>query len=183
MSDFDLDPLAELNRLADAALSTDAQAASTYPSPDTIARWQRLFHYDRKQALQLITAQRLDLSRTRISDTHWELVRPSREAAGHDRESYEHALGLGKVLKEQSATITITTADGRQEQAFVFRLGGLLENAEKVREVAGLEKLPKVVNGQGEMGPAQFCVVDLKAKGKVEDWLAMSQVAQSEKGS
>ncbi|KAF2501391.1 hypothetical protein BU16DRAFT_522362 [Lophium mytilinum] len=183
MSDFDLDSIAELNRLANAALSTDAQEAFNYPAPVTIARWQRLFHYNRQQAIELINVQRLDLTRTRISDAHWELVRASREAAGHDRESYEHSLGLGKVLREQSTTITITTADGTEEQAFVLRLGGLLESAEKVRQVAGLEELPKVVNGEGERGPAQFCVVDLKAKKKVEDWLALSQVAESETGS
>jgi hypothetical protein len=70
MSDLDLDPLAELNRLADAASSEDAQAASTYPSPETIARWRRLFKYTRQEALQLISAQRLDLTRTRITDSH-----------------------------------------------------------------------------------------------------------------
>jgi hypothetical protein len=73
------------------------------------------------------------------------------------------------VLKAQSATIPIIKEDGSQEQAFLFRLGGLLESAEKVKQVTELAELPRVVNGESEMGMAKFCVVDLKAKGKIED--------------
>ena len=41
---------------------------------------------------------------------------------GHDRETYEHSLQLGKVLESQSAVIP--GPDG--ENVFLFRLGGLL---------------------------------------------------------
>jgi hypothetical protein len=59
---------------------------------------------------------------------------------------------------------------------FLFRLGGLLGDAEKIRDIAGLEETPKVVEGQSEMGVTSFCVVDEVAKGKIERFLAQAQV-------
>lgn len=91
---------------------------------------------------------------------------------GHDRETYEHSLQLGNVLKSQSATIP--GVDGKN--ACLFRLGGLLGSKEKVMEIAGLEFEPKVVEGQSEMGVALFCMVDEKAKWKIEKYLAMAQL-------
>lgn len=58
----------------------------------------------------------------------------------------------------------------------LFRLGGLLDSAEKVKEIAGLEELPAVVDGQSEMGMAKFCLVDEKTKNAVDAWLAQAQV-------
>ena len=58
----------------------------------------------------------------------------------------------------------------------LFRLGGLLNSADKVKEIARLEELPSVVEGQSEMGMAKFCLVDEKAKKAVDTWLAQAQV-------
>jgi len=51
---------AELERLARAAETADAQLASEYPTEDTIERWQKLFGYSSQEAVQLIGAQRND---------------------------------------------------------------------------------------------------------------------------
>jgi hypothetical protein len=59
---------------------------------------------------------------------------------------------------------------------FGFRMGGLLKTAEKVKEVGQMEQLPKVEDGWSETGPVKFCIVDMKTKGKLEEWLAQ-QVA------
>jgi hypothetical protein len=71
---------------------------------------------------------------------------------GHDRETYEHSLQLGNVLKSQDATIP--GVDGKS--AFLFRLRGLLGSKEKVIKIAGLGVEPRVVEGQSEMAWRSF---------------------------
>ena len=60
----------------------------------------------------------------------------------------------------------------------LFRLGGLLDSAEKVKEVAGLEKLPRVVVGEGGMGIMKFCLVERETQKKLEEWLVQQSVLQ-----
>lgn len=79
----------ELERMAQAASASDAQASKDFPTDEQIGRWQKLFNYTRREAFNLIKAQRSDLTRSRITDEHWELVREEKEGMGHDRETYE----------------------------------------------------------------------------------------------
>ena len=51
---------AEVERLAQAAGAPDAQLASSYPSAETISRWQKLFGYSQTEAAHLIGQQRSD---------------------------------------------------------------------------------------------------------------------------
>lgn len=164
--------LDELERMAQAVGAADALESDKFPTEEQITRWCTLFQYTRRETLTLIRAQRSDLTRTRITDEHWELVREEREATGHDRETYEHEQQLGNVLKSQSAVIP--GPDGKC--MFLFKLGGLLGDVQKVKEVAGLDETPKVVQGQGEMGMTNFCIVDEQAKKKIDEWLAQAQV-------
>ena len=46
------------------------------------------------EAVKLLEAQRLALSRVGISKEHWELVRIVESSQGHNKESYEHAFHL-----------------------------------------------------------------------------------------
>jgi hypothetical protein len=61
----------------------------------------------------------------------------------------------------------------------LFRLGGLLDSAEKVKEIAGLDELPVVREGMSEMGIVNFCVVDRDVQKRLEEWLAQKAVLQS----
>ena len=115
-------------------------------------------------------------TRERISNDHWALIKDEKEALGYDREAYEHSLELPKVFKGQSATIPTAGADG--ELMLLFRLGGLLDTPEKVKEIAGLDETPMVRDGMSEMGIVQFCVVDKEAQKKLEEWLAQRAVLQ-----
>jgi hypothetical protein len=81
--------LLELERMALAASSSDALESESFPTDVQMARWQKLFGYTRREAFDLIKAHRADLTRTRISDEHWELVREEQEGRGGDRETYE----------------------------------------------------------------------------------------------
>lgn len=134
------------------------------PSEENIERWVSLFKYNYLEAYQLLKAHRSDITREPITDEHWELVRADREAAGYDREAYEHSLTLKDVLKSQSTVIH--DADGLRWT--LYRLGGLLESGDKVKEICGLEKEPKVTEGQGENGYAKFVWVDDASAKKIE---------------
>jgi len=60
----------------------------------------------------------------------------------------------------------------------LFRLGGLLNTAEKVKEVAGLDCVPVEQEGMSEMGTIKFCLVDKDAQKKLEEWLTQQSVLQ-----
>jgi hypothetical protein len=115
------------------------------------------------------------VARERVSDEHWLLVRAQKEDAGHDRETYEHSLSLKSVFDSRSAAVP--HPDGGL--VLLFRLGGLLGDAEKVREVAGLEEAPVVQEGWSERGPVRFVVVDKSAKKRLEEWLTLQSVGRS----
>ena len=117
----------------------------------------------------------MTVTRDRISDDHWDLIKDEKEAAGHDRESYEHSLQLKNVFQGQSASIP--HPDGGL--VLLFRLGSLLDSAEKVQEVAGLDEPPVEQEGWSERGPVKFVMVDEEAKGKLEEWLTQQSVLWS----
>jgi len=112
------------------------------------------------------------VTRIRIPDSHWALVREEREAAGYDRETYEHSLQLKDVLNVQRTVVH----DGEGKAWCLIRLGGLLGSAEKVRDVAGLGEVPGVTEGWNEMGMVRFCMVDEKGKKNIERWGEQQQV-------
>jgi hypothetical protein len=80
------------------------------------------------------------------------------------------------VFKDNSATIPTTGGNG--ETVLLFRLGGVLDTAEKVQDVAGLEILPKVVEGEGGMGIVKFCLVEKETQRMLEEWLVQQAVLQ-----
>jgi hypothetical protein len=124
-----------------------------------------------------ILSHHLTVTRERITDDHWTLIKDEKEALGYDREAYEHSLQLPKVFKGQSATIPTNGADG--ELMLLFRLGGLLDTPQKVKDIAGLDELPVVKEGMNELGPVRFCVVDKEVQKKLEEWLAQKAVLQN----
>jgi hypothetical protein len=170
------DGWAEVERMAQATTAADAQIANEYPQLDTIARWKRLFGYNHVEAVHLISEQRNDLARERITDELWAVIQDEKEAAGYDREAYEHSLQIPRIYKDRSAVIQTTGPDGGM--VWLFRLGGLLDTPEKVQEIAGLDKVPRVVTGIGETSLAKFCYVDKEAQKKLEEWLTQQSVLQ-----
>ncbi|KAJ4384425.1 hypothetical protein N0V86_000024 [Didymella sp. IMI 355093] len=166
---------AELERLARATEAADALLANEPPSKECVERWQTLFGYGEQEAIEAIGAQRSDVTRERVSDEHWQLVSAAKEDAGHDRETYEHSLSLKSVFDRQSAAVPLP--DGGL--VLLFRLGGLLGDAEKVREVAGLEEAPVVQKGWSERGLVSFVVVDESAKKRLDEWLTLQSVGRS----
>lgn len=85
-----MDPFEELERMAQNANLMNGKE----PDEADVERWVQLFKYDYLEAYHLLKAQRADVTREPISDEHWDLVKEDREAAGFDREAYEHSLTL-----------------------------------------------------------------------------------------
>ena len=80
-----MDPLHALQGMA-----SRFQAAIPEPGPETIERWQKLFHLPTPR--QTILEHRESLEPFTVSDEHWNEVCTKMEARGHDRESYEYSL-------------------------------------------------------------------------------------------
>lgn len=53
-----------------------------------------------------------------------------------------------------------------------------MNTAEKVKEVASLDRVPVEQEGMSEMGPVKFCLVDKDAQKKLEEWLTQQSVLQ-----
>lgn len=190
-----LDPcLVELNRLAanaEAANETlyedpgiqDGSSANALSTSDrdpsaAIARWIKLFNYEPHEAKVLVEAHRANVDRERISRDHWNLIRLTFEPAGYDKEAYEHLLELETLMMAESGSIpaNIVDVDAEEEggatQIFALRMGGLL-TVDKVREVTGIEKGPKVIDTVGERGFVQLCIVSLEQRDMVVQWLRL----------
>jgi hypothetical protein len=80
------------------------------------------------------------------------------------------------VFKSRSAFITTPGVNG--EMMLLFPLRGLLDSAEKVKNIAGLQELPVVREGWSEMGPVKSCMIDKEAQKKLEDWMIQQAVLQ-----
>ncbi|KAL1594898.1 hypothetical protein SLS59_008448 [Nothophoma quercina] len=81
---------------------------------------------------------------------------------------------LKKVFESQSASVP------HPDGGFVllFRLGGLLDSAKKVQEIAELDEPPVEQQGWSERGPVTFVMVDEATKKKLEEWLTQQSVLQ-----
>jgi hypothetical protein len=129
-------------------------------SKDTIFRWEKLFGYSHADAVGMIERHRGNLSRKRVSDEHWEIVREEREAQGYDREAYEHDLEIGgRSLKSTQAKVEGSRGDVRQREKYIVKLEEDL-TVEVIQKVSRLKQALEIVKGSGEDGDARFCVVD-----------------------
>ena len=160
-----MDPLEELERMVlNARTKRDA---GDEPTTEDVARWQRLFGYSHTEAINLVKEHRANFSRQRVTEEHWNLVRPAAKKDGYDREAYEYSLSVhGRSAHEESQA-----DDGDDTAIFVFKLGGPLVKAECIREIGKLSQVPRILDGSGEEGDAQFCRVDGKTKREIEGWL------------
>jgi len=174
----EVDPWTELQRLAANAEAANELDNNAVLGKD-IERWCTLFNYNRDEARTLIEAHRADVSREHVSDAHWDLIRHRFEPVGYDKEAYEHAQTLEDVLETQSTTIQGLDVNlSRQEgqDLFVFKLGGMLDTAQKVQEVAGMDSLPRIVQTFGETGPVKLCVVGQDERLKIQAWLRAKRI-------
>lgn len=100
--------------------------------------------------------------------------------AGYNREAYEHVLQLSDLFLEQAVTVPgnpdgIPPKPGKVVQ--IIRVGGLLKDAQMVKEIGGLDDLPQVFGVVSEEGiPARLCKVSTVAKMRIKEWLDMQRI-------
>lgn len=142
-------------------------------SDDTILRWQRLFGcLSKSKAVKLLEHYRNDLTRPRVSDEHWSIVRTEKEAEDYDRESYEYSLGRERnnAVHLQKSVLT-TNRNSKLRNYFILKLEESLSTAIRIQEAARLNTLPKILIGEDSCGEASFVRVDSFAKEIIQKWL------------
>ncbi|KAI1113050.1 hypothetical protein F5Y14DRAFT_452457 [Nemania sp. NC0429] len=154
-----MDFLDELESMAQIAIQQSEQPDE--PNREEIKRWQSLFGFSYGQALKEIQYHRSDLSRPRVSEPHWEMVRVEKEAEGFNKEAYEYSTS---IKPSKSSTFTATL----QKQIYLLKLEGPLDNLEAVKIASGLKSDPSVYHGtDDDEKPAMFCKVDMTARNNI----------------
>ena len=168
-----MDPFEELEKMAFNA--ADEQGTDSIPEPSVaqISRWQRLFDCSQSDAADHIKHLRSDLSRIRVSDEHWEMVRQQKEAEGYDREAYEYEIQLGGKMLLRTSYIhgQALKTSAPQASAFLIILEGPLDTPMKVQEAAGISTIPHLIKGTGDTGETTFCRINSNAKEAILRWL------------
>lgn len=163
----------ELEAMAGNAFSPALQgeAGESEPISSTIARWQTLFELSQDEAIDRIMDHRNNLTRIRILDAHWDMLRSEKEADGYDREAYEHELELQK--KKTALPNLLPAAEGSLV-TYLVELNGPLDSPEKVQQAAEMDSAPPVVSGQSleEGRQVMLCCIDSSAKSAILRWAA-----------
>ena len=159
----------ELEALAGNAYNPDTNNQQTLePISTTIKRWVDLFDFSPDEAIDCIQAYRNNLTRLRISDAHWDIIRAEKEAAGYDREAYEYELELEK----RKAALPGLVPAGSGSVKFLVELGGPLDSVHKLQQAAGIGEPPEVVSGTSveEDRDVVLCCIDDVAKRALLRW-------------
>ncbi|KAK4615893.1 hypothetical protein CLAFUW4_10491 [Fulvia fulva] len=163
----------ELEALAgnawNATPNNDTTTSRPEPISTTSTRWSKLFEISSDDAIDLIISHRNDLTRTRISDEHWDLIRVEKEAEGHDRETYEYELNL---QQKKAALPNLVPAAEDSGITYLVELTGPLDSVEQVQRAAGLRAEPEVVYGESAEDGRNVVLacIDGTAKSKLLNW-------------
>jgi hypothetical protein len=165
----------ELEALAGNAFNPNLPEDGSPPEPlsTTISRWNRLFNIPGDDAIDMIMEHRNNLTRTRVSDEHWEAVRAGKESKGYDREVYEYELDLQK-RKANIGNIVPVDNETESRVTFLVELSGPLDSLEVMQWAAGLQQAPPMVDGRSvEDGRSvRMCIVSNKEKRAILQWAA-----------
>ncbi|MCJ1377002.1 hypothetical protein MMC17_000092 [Xylographa soralifera] len=164
-----MDPsLEELSRLAHNALLFTA-SPNDPPSPTQIARYQHLFHYSATTALSQITQQRNDPT-SHGSQPPSGLPsnpppQPPATTAKRTSTRSSSRVRHSPLPPPQAAT----PHPGLQPATEAYPP---LDEPSTLQAAAHLPAPRRVLDGEGEDGPAHFCVVDAAARRAIEAWLS-----------
>jgi sulfur relay (sulfurtransferase) DsrC/TusE family protein len=162
-----VDLLAELENMASTLLTSQILMLKPKLKP---LKGSNSFSSIYAEATKHIKQHRANLSRTNVSNEHWEIVRHEKEAKGFNREAYEYSITPGKRIKK---TLAAGLSPSHESSTFLLKLEGPLETAVSVQKAAGLASAPAVLSGTGDAGnEASFCRVDGAAKKSILDSLS-----------
>jgi hypothetical protein len=167
---------AELEAMASNALIPDDRSNDKRPESigTSMARWQKLFGLTPDEAVERIMQHRQNLTRTRVSTEHWEVVRNDKEAQGHDCESYEYEIELQKKQALLADVVPGIAGSGPEDDpiTYLVELAGPLTSAEMIQSVAGLTEPPTLKTGRSveEERVVQLCCIDGKTRTTLLRW-------------
>ncbi|KAL8905257.1 MAG: hypothetical protein Q9171_006733 [Xanthocarpia ochracea] len=152
----------ELERLAVKADRFDQK-----PTSQQVSRFRKLFSYSESQALDAIIGFRSDMNHQELTDDQWATVQAEKEAAGHDRESYEHQRQLWFAKPVES---TFSAAGSGGADSFLFKLREPFPSVDVLRREVGVTA--ELKGGYNEDGtPADFACVNRNTKHAIEEWI------------
>ena len=136
-----MDLMAELDDLAHKAVINDDE-----PSEGKVSQWMKLFAYARDEAINRIQQRNANLGRLVISDDSWSSIRDLQEAAGYDKDAYEHFLESRATQGQvhQSSTAAAPVAKNQKKTTYLMQLSGKLSTPQQVQTLLGLSKPPEV---------------------------------------
>lgn len=143
------------------------------PDENEIARWQKLFAYTYPEAVEQVTNQRNDYSRSKVSDDLWDLVKSQKEAQGYSREAYEHEIRTGgRLIASHNQHINIAISASQASATYLILLEGVLDTPEKIQAAVKLSEPPQAVQASSETGNSVFCRIDGNIRQAIEIWLS-----------
>lgn len=164
----------ELEALAGNAYNPDGPSTSSQSEPisATIARWNHLFNIPGDDAVERIMEHRNNLTRTRISEEHWDAVRADKEGQGYDREAYEYELEMQKRRANLVNLLPVDEGEAEERMTFLVELSGPLGSVDAVRRAAGMREEPEMVGGWSveEERSVEMCIVDSEGKKSILCW-------------
>ena len=145
--------------------------AKPKPISETMARWQHLFKLSAGDAVDRIQSHRNNLTRTRISDAHWDMIQSEKESQGYDREAYEYEVELQKKAAGFPDLLPAAEDSG---VTYLMEMNGPLGTPDKVQHAARMPEAPVVVSGTSleERRPVWLCCIDAPAKTALLRWAA-----------
>lgn len=160
--------------------ATDDYDFELEPCEDEVTRWQRLFKYSRTEAVEQIKNQKTDYSRYRVSNDHWDLVRPQKEAQGYSRDAYEHWVRPGAQLTPShggpKSDRSVDNPVSQSHTSYLILLEGILSTPQSIQKAASLPEPPRTVQAASERtGDAIFCNIDGNIKQSIETWLSQQK--------
>lgn len=165
----------ELESLAGNAYNPNVPETDSPSEPisTTLTRWTKLFNLSNDDAVDRIMEHRNNLTRTRISDEHWEAIRIDKESQGYDREAYEYELDLQK-RKANLVNMLPADEEAQSRMSFLVELSGPLESVEAVKTAAEMQEPPPTVSGWSVEGrrEVEMCIVGSKEKQAILRWAA-----------
>ena len=152
-----MDPLSELELMA--ANIEEFNDPNTDLAEADLRRWKDLFDMDPNQAENCIREHRANLTRYRISDDHWDMIRSEMTSQGHDKESFEFSL---RQYRQRKPAVPDKSPENAE---YLLKLEAPLDCATKAREAAGLDHDPSELPAVNDSNETEsFVIVDGRAK-------------------
>ncbi|KAL8685308.1 MAG: hypothetical protein Q9218_007848, partial [Villophora microphyllina] len=133
------------------------------PSETDIERWQTLFGYSSDEATERIKTQKANGSHVGLTNSQWDMIKSDKEAQGFDRDSYEHWIEKQRqAATHHKESFPGPPSDPRAGNTiYLIKLDGILDSAQKIQEIASLQRLPRLHEGTSENNErAVFCRID-----------------------